>query len=108
MCSEQTDISADIRYPRVTDVDTVCYPWWITGTGSDIGYKSRIWMSRDSIRGYFTRCHPYVDHPRKRRDSNNYCRDGCKKKTEICLTRRHLGAWLDTDVYSSLIHVWLG
>jgi hypothetical protein len=60
MCSGQTDLSADIRYPRVTDVDTVCYPWRVTGTGLDIGYKSRIWMSRDTIRGYFTRCHPYL------------------------------------------------
>ena len=59
MCSGQTDISVDIRYPRVTDVDNVSYPWQVTGTGSDIGYKSRIWMSRDTIRGYFTRCHPY-------------------------------------------------
>jgi hypothetical protein len=58
MCSGQTDISADIRYPRVTDVDTVCYPQRVTGMGSDIGYKSWIWISRDTIRGYFTRCHP--------------------------------------------------
>jgi hypothetical protein len=59
MCSGQIDISTDIRYPRLTDVDTVCYPWRVTGTGSNIGYKSRIWMSRDTIRGYFTRHHPY-------------------------------------------------
>jgi hypothetical protein len=31
MSSGQTDISADIRYSRVTDVDTVCYLWRVTG-----------------------------------------------------------------------------
>jgi hypothetical protein len=51
MCSGQTDISMDIHYPRVMDVDTIFYSYRVTNTGSDIGYKSRIWMSRDTIHG---------------------------------------------------------
>jgi hypothetical protein len=33
------------------DVDTVFYSYRVMDTGSDIGYKSRIWMSRDTICG---------------------------------------------------------
>jgi hypothetical protein len=34
------DISADIRYPQVTDMDTVCYPLRVTGMGSGIVFRS--------------------------------------------------------------------
>jgi hypothetical protein len=47
----QMDISADIRYPRVTDVGMFCYPLRIMGMGSGMVFRLWVWISRVNIRG---------------------------------------------------------